>query len=123
MDQAHPEDREAFTSYYTIIERRGDRLVAVPYHEAYGERLQRASRLLAEAAEHAANQSLKDFLVKRSESITSDDYLASEIAWMRLSGNLVDPTTVPTSGGGDGLMGWKTATSRTRDKDHGASAD
>jgi len=122
--QAHPEDRGAFTSAYTIIERRGDRLVAVPYHEAYGERLQRASRLLEEAAEHAANESLKDFLAKRAESFISDDYLASEIAWMRLSGNLIEPTTGPYEVYEDGLMGWKTAyESYIGIKDPGASAD
>jgi hypothetical protein len=122
--QAHPEDREAFTSYYTIIERRGDRLVAVPYREAYGDRLQRASGLLEEAAEHAANESLKDFLAKRAESLRSDDYLASEVAWMRLSGTLLEPTIGPYEVYEDGLMGWKTAyESFIGIKDPGASAD
>jgi hypothetical protein len=122
--EAHPEDREAFTSYYTIIERRGDRLVAVPYHEAYADRLQRASRLLEEAAEHAVNESLKDFLAKRAESFTSDDYLASEIAWMQLSDNLIEPTIGPYEVYEDGLMGWKTAfESFIGIKDPGASAD
>lgn len=121
---AHPEDREAFTSYYTIIERRGDRLVAIPYHEAYGDRLERASDLLQEAAAHAENESLRDFLAKRAVSLVSDDYLASEIAWMQLSGNLIDPTIGPYEVYEDGLMGWKTAyESFIGIKDPGASAD
>ncbi|HYO45908.1 MAG TPA: peptidase [Gemmatimonadota bacterium] len=122
--EAHPEDREAFTSYYTIIEREGDRLVAVPYHEAYGERLERASELLEEAAGHAGNESLRDFLEKRAQSLTSDDYLTSEIAWMGLSGNLIEPTIGPYEVYEDGLMGWKTAyESYIGIKDPGASAD
>lgn len=122
--QAHPEDREAFTSYYTIIERRGDRLVAVPYHVAYADRLQRAAGLLREAAAHTGNESLKDFLEKRADSFLSDDYLASEIAWMRLSGNLIEATTGPYEVYEDGLMGWKTAyESYIGIKDPGASAD
>ncbi|MGH7566499.1 MAG: dipeptidyl-peptidase 3 family protein, partial [Gemmatimonadota bacterium] len=121
---AHPEDREAFTSYYTIIERRGEGLVAVPYHEAYGDRLERAADLLEEAAEHAGNESLRDFLVKRAESFTSDDYLASEVAWMELSGNLIEPTIGPYEVYEDELMGWKAAfESFIGIKDPGASAD
>lgn len=121
---AHPEDREAFTSYYTIIERAGDDLVAVPYHEAYAERLERASGLLREAAAHADNASLQDFLVKRAESFLSDDYLASEIAWMQLSGNMIDVTIGPYEVYEDGLMGWKAAyESYIGIKDPGASAD
>lgn len=121
---AHPEDRETFTSYYTILEREGDRLVAVPYREAYADRLERAAGLLREAAEHAQNASLADFLGKRAESLVTDDYLASEIAWMQLSGNLVDVTFGPYEVYEDGLMGWKTAyESFIGIKDPGASAD
>lgn len=121
---AHPDDREAFTSYYTVIEREGDGLVAVPYHEAYAERLERAAGLLREAAAHADNASLEDFLVKRADSFLSDDYLASEIAWMQLSGNLIDVTIGPYEVYEDKLMGWKAAfESYIGIKDPGASAD
>ena len=121
---AHPEDREAFTSYYTILEREGDRLVAVPYREAYADRLERAEGLFREAAEHAQNVSLADFLGKRAESLVTDDYLASEIAWMQLSENLVDVTFGPYEVYEDALMGWKTAyESFIGIKDPGASAD
>jgi hypothetical protein len=121
---AHPEDRETFTSYYTILEREGDRLVSVPYREAYAERLERAAGLLREAAQHAQNASLADFLSKRAESLVTDDYLASEIAWMQLAGNLVDVTFGPYEVYEDGLMGWKTAyESFIGIKDPGASAD
>lgn len=121
---AHPEDREAFTSYYTVIEREGDGLVAVPYREAYAERLERASGLLREAAAHADNASLEHFLRERAGSFLSDDYLASEIAWMQLSGNLIDVTIGPYEVYEDKLMGWKAAfESYIGIRDPGASAD
>jgi hypothetical protein len=121
---AHPEDRSLFTSYYTVIGRRKDRLLAVPYHVVYEERIERAASLLREAAEHAGNESLKDFLEKRARSFLSDDYLESEVAWMRLSGNLIEPTIGPYEVYEDGLMGWKTAyESYIGIKDPGASAD
>jgi hypothetical protein len=121
---AHPEDERAFTSYYTLIGRNKDRLVAVPYHVAYAERLERAAALLREAAELADNATLKEFLELRARSLLSDDYLDSEVAWMRLSGNLVDPTIGPYEVYEDGLMGWKTAYETFIGiRDPGASAD
>lgn len=121
---AHPEDERTFTSYYTLIGRHKDRLVAVPYHVAYADRLERAAALLREAAALADNPSLRDFLEKRARSFLSDDYLDSEIAWMRLSGNLIDPTIGPYEVYEDGLMGWKAAfESFIGIRDPAASAD
>lgn len=121
---AHPEDERAFTSYYTLIGRQKDRLLAVPYHVAYAEPLERASSLLSEAAALAENPSLRDFLEKRARSLLSDDYYESEVAWMRLTENLVDPTIGPYEVYEDGLMGWKAAyESFLGIRDPGASAD
>ena len=120
----HPEDERSFTSYYTLIGRNKDRLVAVPYHVAYAEPLERAAGLLREAAELAGNASLREFLELRARSLLSDDYFDSEVAWMRLSGNLVDPTIGPYEVYEDGLMGWKTAYETFIGiRDPGASAD
>lgn len=120
----HPEDERGFTSYYTLIGRTKDRLVAVPYHVAYAEPLERAAGLLRAAAELADNASLKEFLELRARSLLSDDYFDSEVAWMRLSGNLVDPTLGPYEVYEDGLMGWKAAYEAFIGiRDPGASAD
>ena len=112
--EAHPEARDAFTSYWTVIERAdpsgtADSLVAVPYSVAYQDELERAATLLEEAAEHAANASLRGFLTARAGSFRTNDYHASEIAWMKLEGNLVEPTIGPYEVYEDGLMGWKAA--------------
>ena len=40
---AHPDDEDAFKSLHTVIRRDGDRLVAIPYSEYYGEFLQQAA--------------------------------------------------------------------------------
>lgn len=106
---AHPEDERTFTSPYTLIGRHKDRLVAVPYHVAYAEPLERAALLIGEAAALAENPSLRDFLDQRARSFLSDDYRESEIAWMRLSGNRVEPIIGPYEVHEDGLMGWKAA--------------
>lgn len=106
----HPEDEAAFKSYYTVIERSEDGgLRAVPYSEAYAEHLQAAAEALREAAAHADNASLKRFLELRAEALLSDDYYESEVAWMRLADNLVDPTLGPYEVYEDGLFGYKAA--------------
>lgn len=106
---AHPEDKEAFVSGYTVI-RRGDdgALVAIPYREYYKEWLEPAAALLRQAAGVTTNESLKKFLTLRAESFLSDDYYESEMAWMDLDGPIevaIGPYEVYT----DGLFGYKTA--------------
>lgn len=106
----HPGDEAAFRSYYTIIERSDDGgLRAVPYSEAYAEHLEAASGLLREAATQADNESLKRFLELRASSLRSDEYYESEVAWMRLADNLIDPTLGPYEVYEDGLFGYKAA--------------
>ena len=62
------------------------------------ERLQKAlpkvAALLEEAAVRAAKSSLKTFLSVRAESFRTNDYYDSEVAWMKLEGNLIEPTIV-----------------------------
>jgi len=105
----NPADEEAFRSLYTIIRRTDDGLRAIPYAEAYREPLGRASSSLAEAAKFADNPSLKLFLELRSESLLTDQYYDSEVAWMRLADNLIDPTIGPYEVYEDQLFGYKTA--------------
>ncbi|HBS35630.1 MAG TPA: hypothetical protein DEA50_11240, partial [Parvularcula sp.] len=106
---AHPEDKAAFTSLYTVIRRdAGGRLIAVPYREHYREWLEPAADLLRRASERTTNASLKKFLAMRADALLSDDYFESELAWMDLDGTIevaIGPYEVYT----DGLFGYKAA--------------
>ncbi len=106
---AHPEDEPSFTSGYTVIRRDGEGgLKAIPYSEHYREWLEPAAELMREAAAITTNESLKNFLTLRADAFTSDDYYASEMAWMDLDGPIeaaIGPYEVYT----DGLFGYKTA--------------
>lgn len=106
---AHPEDKDAFTSAYTVIRRDdGGKLIAIPYREHYREELMRAADLLRRAAARTSNASLKKFLTLRADAFLSDDYFESELAWMDLDGAIevaIGPYEVYT----DGLFGYKTA--------------
>ncbi|WP_262692900.1 dipeptidyl-peptidase 3 family protein [Kordiimonas aestuarii] len=106
---AHPEDKEAFTSLYTVVRRDGDKLVAIPYREHYKEWLEPAAQALREAAEITSNPSLKDFLAKRADSFLSDEYFESEIAWMDLDGTPIEVAIGPYEVYTDGLFGYKAA--------------
>ncbi|MGD8495157.1 MAG: hypothetical protein PVF05_03140 [Gemmatimonadales bacterium] len=108
--EEHPGDRDAFTSGYTVIRRTEDGgLEAVPYSEAYRAELEPAAKALREAAAAADNPSLKSFLEQRADALLSDEYYDSEVAWMRLEDNLVDPTLGPYEVYEDGLFGQKTS--------------
>ncbi|WP_286829006.1 MULTISPECIES: dipeptidyl-peptidase 3 family protein [Kordiimonas] len=107
--EAHPEDKEAFTSLYTVIRRDGDKLVAIPYREHYREWLEPAAKLMREAAEITSNPSLKKFLTLRAKSFLTDDYFESEMAWMDLADTPIEVAIGPYEVYTDGLFGYKAA--------------
>lgn len=84
----HPQDKEAFQGLFTVIRRQGSSLVAVPYSRAYGPALEAAAQKLREAAASTGNASLRGYLTKRADAFLSDDYYASDIAWMDLDSDV-----------------------------------
>jgi peptidase M49-like protein len=81
---AHPEDKEKFEGLFTVIRRKDDKLVAIPYSVYYAEFLKPAATKLKEAATIAQNESLRKFLNLRADAFLSDDYYQSDFAWMDL---------------------------------------
>lgn len=84
----HPDDKAAFEGLFTVIRRQGGQLAAVPYSKAYREWLEPAAARLREAAAMTGNASLRDFLEKRASALLSDDYFASDVAWMDLDSDI-----------------------------------
>lgn len=107
--EAHPESRAAFTGYFTLIERRGRSLRAVPYSEAYRPWLERAAARLREAAALTTNPSLRRYLETRAAAFESNDYYESDVAWMDLRDNVIEPTIGPYEVYEDRLFGYKAA--------------
>jgi peptidase M49-like protein len=106
---AHPGDANAFRSGFTVIRRQeGGGLTAVPYSQAYIEQLRPAAERLRAAAKATANESLRRFLRLRADAFLSDDYYASDVAWMDLDAP-VEVTIGPYETYEDGLFGYKTA--------------
>ena len=106
---AHPDQAEALTSPYTVVQRQGDRLVAVPYSQAYKQWLEPAAKLLEQAAGITTNASLKKFLTLRANAFRTDDYFESELAWMDVEGTPIEVVIGPYEVYTDNLYGRKTA--------------
>ncbi len=105
----HPEAKEGFTSTVTVIRRGENRdLAAVPYSREYAEWLKPAARLLREAAALTSNASLEKFLELRAAAFDSDDYYASDLAWMDLDAP-VEVTIGPYETYEDEIFGYKAA--------------
>jgi len=105
----HPEDREAFTGYFTVIRRQGENLVAIPYSEAYKAFLEPAARLLKEAAALTENSSLKIYLNSRADAFLSNDYFQSDMDWMDLQDHNIEIVIGPYEVYEDKQFGYKAA--------------
>jgi len=102
-------DKQRATGFFTVIKRGSDRkLTIAPYHEEYREFLEPAAKLLKEAADLTSNQTLKNFLMKRADAFLSDDYYASDVAWMDLDAP-IEVTIGPYETYEDELFGYKAA--------------
>ena len=102
-------DREQAEGFFTVIRRGANRqLAAAPYSKAYEADLHKAAGLLREAAAATDNPTLKKFLTLRAEAFLSNDYYASDVAWMDLDAPL-EITFGPYETYNDELFGYKAA--------------
>jgi putative hemolysin len=85
---AHPDEKDALLSPYTVVRRDEDRLAAVPYHEAYAEFVLPAADLLDQAAALSQNESLATYLRLEAQALRTDEYFDANMAWLDLDSNL-----------------------------------
>jgi hypothetical protein len=98
------------SSQYTIIVRNEDKsLKSVWYHEMYADKIKKAAGLLLQAADLAEDAGLKKYLTLRSEALLTDDYFASDMAWMDMKTNTLDIVCGPIENYEDELFGYKAA--------------
>ena len=84
-----PNEQDAAKGFFTVIEPNGKGgLKAVPFSDAYQADLDRAAKLLNEAAAFTGNPTLKRFLTARAAAFRSNDYYESDVAWMDLDAPL-----------------------------------
>lgn len=97
-------------SPYTIVRRnRQGNLYTIPYHENFKNQLQNASGYLVKASELAEDAGLKKYLQLRAVALLSDDFYASDLAWMDMKNANIDMVVGPIENYEDQLFGYKTS--------------
>ncbi len=95
---------------YSLVRRTTDGgLEAVPYSVAFADSYGRAAAKLREAAVLAEDVGLKRYLELRADALLSDDYRASDLAWMDMKTNGIDVVIGPIESYEDQLFGAKTS--------------
>ncbi|WP_321344706.1 Zn-dependent hydrolase [uncultured Draconibacterium sp.] len=109
-DEFEAWDDETKTSLYTLIRRDEDgNLKSIPYHIAFKKEIKKAVELLLQAAELAEDAGLKKYLEERSKALITDDYYASDVAWMEMKNNTIEFIVGPIENYEDQLYGYKAA--------------
>jgi hypothetical protein len=92
------DDHAKATGFFTTIRRAApgsaQPFVIVPYNLEYQGELAQAAALLRDAAALTTQPTLKAFLSARAEAFMSNDYYASDVAWMELDSS-IEPTIGP----------------------------
>ncbi len=95
-------------SLYTILRRNEKReLVTIPYHVAYKTEVEYAAFILKQAADLAEDAGLKKYLTLRAEALLTDDYTASDYAWLDMKTNGIDIVIGPIESYEDKIFGYK----------------
>jgi hypothetical protein len=103
----HPGDKESFTSEFTVIRKDKAGLKAIPFSQFYKDKLDKASQLLKEAADYCDNPSLKKYLELRADAFLSNDYYASDMAWMDIKDSKIEIVIGPYEVYEDRLFNYK----------------
>ena len=109
------EEWEAFDdpdklSLYTVIRRdENGALKTVWYRDEYKEELDKVCALLEEAAALTTNEGMRKYLTERVKAFRTDDYLASDMAWMDMKDCNMDIVIGPIENYDDHLFEAKAA--------------
>jgi len=97
-------------SEYTVLKRDAKgALQVVPYSKHYGAELERAAALLDRAAALAEDPGLRKYLELRARALRTDEYRASDMAWLDMKDNRLDLVIGPIETYEDKLFGYKAA--------------
>ena len=97
-------------SLYTVIRRdENGALKTVWYRDEYKEELEKVCTLLEEAALLTTNEGMRTYLTERVKAFRTDDYLASDMAWMDMKDCNMDLVIGPIENYDDHLFEAKAA--------------
>ena len=97
-------------SQYTVLVRdEKGQLKSVWYHQFFAKQINEAADLLKKAAVLAEDKGLKKYLELRAEALLTDNYQASDLAWMDMKTSKLDFVVGPIENYTDGMFEYKTA--------------
>lgn len=100
----------AKTGQYTMVRRdAAHNLTAVPYHVFFKDAVGRAAALLEQASDMATDAGFRNYLRARANALRTDNYRASDIAWLSMRNNTIDLIIGPIETYEDQLYGYKAA--------------
>ncbi|MGB8801499.1 MAG: hypothetical protein WCC97_12490 [Candidatus Acidiferrales bacterium] len=109
---AHPEQKASLYAPFSVVRNKpqsgGSELIAIPYHVEFREFLEPMAKNLREAAAMSNDPAFAKFLRLRADALLTDDYFASDIAWLDLQNPKFDVVFAPYEVYDDSLLGVKT---------------
>lgn len=103
-------EQEGKDGLYSIVTRNAQgELTLVSYSDAFADQIKKISGLLIEAAALADDPEFANYLSMRAAALTSDDYQASDMAWMDMKNNPVEVVIGPIETYQDALYGYRAA--------------
>jgi len=106
---AHPDAKAALYDPFKVVHRHGADLVGRAYHDEYSGFVRGAAEALRKAASLSPDPAFARFLRLRADALLTDDYYASDVAWVDLKNPKVDVIFSPYETYLDGLLGVKTS--------------
>jgi hypothetical protein len=106
---AHPEAKSQIFDPFKVVRRRGAELVARPYHDEFAPFVKEAADALRKAAAASPDAEFARFLRLRADALLTDDYYASDAAWVDLKNPKIDVIFAPYETYLDDLLGVKTS--------------
>ena len=95
---------------YSIVQRDAEGgLILVPYRKAYESQINEIAELLVQASALAEDEEFATYLKMRAEALKTDDYQASDMAWMDMKNNPVELVIGPIETYQDALYGYRAA--------------
>jgi hypothetical protein len=101
--------RERLENTYTVVRKKNDSLIAIPYNQAYEDDLKVAAEYLREAAETTTDEAFESYLNQKARDLLRNNYYQGDLKWIDLEGNLLEIVIGPYEVYEDNLMGLKAA--------------
>jgi len=107
FEQAKFNDKKGL---YSVVRRDNEgQLTTIAYSELFSDEINRTAAILEKAATFADDKEFANYLVMRAKALRTDDYQASDFAWMDMKNNPIDVVIGPIETYEDQLFGYRAA--------------